>query len=167
MSAKVRQAVTYVMYTPIRIPTVRSAVTYVIYGNLALPKGVDGKTALFNLIHELTEQELRPEDLIIGAPEVTTENGCNTRIRVTSPLRELEGEVYFYYNRAQMNRLPLPSNFVPSKTDLHLLVPDLTTATGMVLSTSDFVNAPVTAGKVKIEAASTSYFFIPGSVLSL
>lgn len=165
MSAKLRQAVTYVMYTPIRIPTIRSAVTYVIYGNLALPKGVDSKTALFNLIYELTEQDLQPEDLNIGPPEVTTENGCNTRIRVTSPLRELEGEVYFYYNRAQVSRLPIPSNFVPAQTDLHLLVPDLQVATGMLVSTGDFVNAPVTAGKVLIEAASTSYFFLPGSTL--
>lgn len=163
MSAKLRQAVTYVVYAPIRIPTLRSAVTYVIYGNLALPKGVEGKVALFNLITDLADRTLNQGDLVLGEPEVTTENGCNTRIRVTSPLRELQGEVYFYYNRAQMNRLPIPSNFVPSKTDLHLLVPDLITATGMVLSTGDFVNAPVTAGKVKIEAASTSYFFLPGS----
>lgn len=167
MSAKLRQAVTYVVYTPIRLPTVRSAVTYVIYGDMVLPKGVTGQRALFDLINDQTDMVLVPEDLVIGPPEVSWINDCNTRIKVSSKKIGVRGDMYFYYNRAEMRRLSLPSNFVPSKADLHALVPDMREATGILLDTTDFVNAPVSNGKVRIEAAATSYFFLPGSVLSL
>ena len=165
MSANLRQAVTYVVYTPIRLPTVRSAVTYVIYGDRAFPKGVTGQQALFDLIKELTDVVLVPGDMTIGPPEPVAINDCNTRIKVSSKKIGVRGDMYFYYNRAEMRRIPIPANFVPSATDLHQLVPDLQLATGMLVSEDDFVNAPVTAGKVKIEAASSSYFFLPGSFL--
>lgn len=173
MTSKVRQVPMYVMHEDPIKPKVRALPVYLMVTEPnGLPKSIPGSTAIFNLVNEGTEKNLKPSDIVIGPPEVTTEFGCNTRILLTAVEGNdlyLTGSFYLYYNRAPMSRLELTSNWKLAGTDTSTATAfaRLLTASGMVLTMNEFVDHPVIGSTLKLEASANGYFFEPGTFVNL
>lgn len=169
-TVKVRQAPAYALYKKLRTGRVRSTPHYVLYSNnRPLPLHVNGLTGLFNLLQENATKELNFNGLEFGPPEVTDQFGCNTKVLVTGKYGSgLLGSMYFYYNRAAIKRVYLDPLFViAGAANVHSMLARINEASQMTLQQTDVVNSPVVGGKVQMTAASTSYFFLPGSTLEL
>ena len=170
MTAKIRQLPTYVLNSVPKKPILRQIPTYVLHGKDGpLPRGVSGKQGVFNMIKEQALRELGLGDLVFGLPETTTEHGCNTRVLVSGTYGTgILGELYFYYNRAEMKRIYLSRSFTRNGlVTAHELVGQLSIASGLVLVENDFVNTSYANGRITLIAATTSYFFQPGTSLEV
>lgn len=173
MAAKVRQAPVYAMWQdPIR-PKIRQTPVFVmVIEPSMLPKNTAGPSAIARLVSEGAKTPILPGDISIGPPEVTTEYNCNTRILITALEKNslnAEGSMYLYYNRAAVSRIDLPVNWTIAGTDTSTAtaLARLVTASGMALTMDDFVNNQLVGTSLKLEGAATSYFFIPGSFITL
>lgn len=136
-----------------------------------LPKGTNGQTSLMNLILQKSKSVRPASQFSLGAPEVSTEPGYDSKALLTAlPAAQLSGSMYWYYNRVRMSRLTNLSGIViGAAANTHALISAINTATGMVLTTADIVNDTIPAGSVEVTltAATTSYFFVPGSTVQL
>lgn len=137
---------------------------FILVGETALPKDIEAKMAVEDMILELATEGLVRGDLVIGPPEVTDQFNRNTRIEVTWPGNPVvEGSVYFYYNRVGVGELKLPPGFaLQEETSSYQLLPRVRSVTGIWIVEDDFVDLPQGNG-VTMRAAASSYFFIPGS----
>lgn len=162
-------------YAMVTLPTtlqLRSVQGYAMVPWRNLPLGQTPAVALMALIL-LNLKSVRPSSHFnLGAVEVSTDDPAyNSKVKVTpTPAALLSGEMYFYYNRIYMNRLPsLSSIVIGSAANVHALIPQINALTGMQLTTSDLVNDAIPAGypEVTLTAASTSYLFVPGTQIQI
>lgn len=132
-----------------------------------LPLATNGQTSLMNLILQKSKITRPASQFSLGLPEASTEPGYDTKALLTAlPAAQLSGSMYWYYNRVHMNRLTNLSGIViGAAASTHGLIAAINTATGMLLTTADIVDTPIVAGSVEVTivAATTSYFFVPGS----
>lgn len=143
---------------------------YVLVADTLFPKGVTGIVALTNMVLRQSKINRAASQFTVGAPEAYSgpETALhNSRVLVTAEASSLlRGSMYFYYTRVPLVRIPidLASIVIGSATSTHGLISAINTASGMVLTTDDIVNTPITAGSVEvtITVAATSRFFLPG-----
>lgn len=157
-------------YAMVQLPAtvqLRSIGGYAMVPYWTLPKGQTPAQALMAMILQQGYLNRPATHFNLGAVEVGTETGYDTKVKVTpTALALLSGEMYFHYNRANMNRMPdLSSIVIGNAANVHALIPQINTLTGMQLTTSDLVNDAIPAGypEITLTAASTSYLFVPGT----
>lgn len=173
MGTSVRQVPVYVMSEDPVKPKVRALPVYLMVTEPnSLPKSIRGATAIFNLVNEATEKNLKPSDVTIGLPEAVSEFGCNTRILLTAVegnALNLVGDFYLYYNRAVMSRIDLLSSFRLAGTDssTQTALGRININSGMVLTIDDLVNNQVVGSSLKLEPRANNYFFQPGTFITL
>ena len=173
MTSKVRQAPVYVMWEDPVKPKIRAMPVYLMVTEPnGMPKSVSGTTAIFNLVNDGTELNLKVGDVTIGLPEVTTEHGCNTKILITAVEGNdlnLIGSFYLFYNRAPMSRIDLLASYRLSSTDstTSTALGRININSGMALTMNDLVNNPVVGSSLKLEPSAANYFFEPGTFITL
>lgn len=170
MSTKVRQLPLYALYEPARKPAVRQLPLYVVYGDTGqLPRGVNGRQGVFNMLQEQTERELGANHISIGVPEVSSLYDRNTRVLVTGASEYgINGEMYFYYNRVPLRSLYVPISFsLTGESSVYGLLGKLSTASETIVQQTDVLDAAVVNNKVMMTASDQSYFFLPGTQLEL
>jgi hypothetical protein len=168
--AAVSGVTAYATYPEPNILTLRNVQGYALVSDIALPKGVNGITALANLVLAQSKSIRPASQFTFGAPESYAGSETilhNSRVNVTAGATSaLSGSMYFYYSRVSLARIPanLTAIVIGSATSTQGLIAAINTASGMVLTTDDIVDVPIAAGSVEvtITAASTSRFFIPG-----
>lgn len=161
-------------YAMVQLPAVvqlRSIAGYAMVPFNALPKGQTPAVALMTMILTQARTTRPATHFNLGAVEVGTETGYDTKVKVTPTASALlSGEMYFHYNRVSMNRMPdLSSIAIGSAANTHALITQINALTGMVLTTSDLVNEDIPAGtpEFTLKAASTSYLFTPGTQIQV
>lgn len=158
----------YAMGVPPNSLAMKSFNGYAMVYNVALPKGVDGKTALMNMILAVSKTVRPATHFSLGAVEAYNDPNAvyNSRALLSAlPAAQLTGSMYFYFNRTGLARLgSLAGVVIGSAATTQALIPAINAATGMTLTAADIVDAPIPSGAVEvtITAASTSYFFTPG-----
>lgn len=164
-------------YAAVRIPdtlSLRNLQGYVAVSTASLPKGITGKDALLAMIVAKAKSTRPANHFTVVAPvDYTGDGGTHNTQVLTSPTQAalLSGSMYFIYNRVDIKRMmDDPSSLAfGSATTVHELIPAINAATGMIITTDDLVNKPLVpgAGVVTVTAASTSYFFTPGTTIVL
>lgn len=173
MSSKIRQAPVYVMYEdPVKYKIRQVPVYLMVTEPSAVPKSIPGATAIFNLVNEATDLNLKTTDVSIGPPEVTTEYGCNTKILLTAletNTFNMVGSFYMYYNRALMSRIDLLASYRLASGDSSTAtaLARINSASGMALTMNDLVNNQVVGSTLKLEPSASNYFFEPGTFITL
>jgi len=158
----------YVMGVPPNSLAMKTFNGYAMAYNVALPKGVDGKTGLMNMILAVSKTVRPATHFSLGAVEAYNDPNqiYNSRALLTAlPAAQLSGSMYFYYNRTGLARMgSLAGVVIGNAATTQALIPAINAATGMTLTTADIIDEPIAAGspEVTITAASTSYFFTPG-----
>lgn len=170
-SVQLRDIRGYAMVTLPATVQLRSIGGYAMVPFGYLPKGQTPAQALMALIL-LQGRTTRPATHFnLGQVEVGTETGYDSKVKVTpTALALLGGEMYFHYNRVNMNRMPdLSSIVIGSAANVHALIPQINTLTGMQLTTDDLVNDAIPAGypEITLTAASSSYLFVPGTQIQI
>lgn len=136
-----------------------------------LPKGQTPAQALMAMILLQSRTSRPATHFSLDPVEVGTETGYDSKVKVTPTAAALlSGEMYFHYNRVPMNRMASLSTIViGSAANVHALIPQINTLTGMQLTTGDLVNDNIPAGspEITITAAATSYLFTPGTQIQL
>lgn len=168
MAMNLRKTTVYALHDDYKNGNVRAAPMYVLLGMFAKLPSQEVVEVLQEQIRSLTEYEFQPGELSIGPPEVSTEHDCNTKILVTSTSPEVEGQMYFYYNRVSVDRLNLGTEFVLSgEIGLSGILPRISAYAVVPLHEEQFVAAEVINGQLEVKAAETGYLFIPGSKINI
>lgn len=161
-------------YAMMSLPTtvlLRDVRGYAMVPFINLPKGQTPAVALMAMILVQCRTARPATHFNLGSVEAGTETGYDSKVKVTpTELALLSGEMYFHYNRVHMNRLPdLSSIVIGSAANVHALIPQINTLTGMQLTTADLVNDVIPAGypEITLTAANTSYLFVPGTQTQL
>jgi hypothetical protein len=141
------------------------------------PFGTPGPAAILTAINKEQGITLTSAQVTVGAPVATTGDTLfNTSVTLTSiPNKGFKGTFTARYNRvsgslsAVLNNLTIPGDGAFTVGTTHDLIPLINTATGLTLVTGDIVNEaiPVGTNSVDLKAASTSYFFLPGSTFKV
>ncbi|MGG4591645.1 hypothetical protein ACLPJK_25660 [Pseudomonas aeruginosa] len=176
--ANVNVATTYLSALITQHPAVNLTTTYlqVLVGPddrpyIGLPKNIAGLDAVAQAVMETADNPLDRSWFAFGVPQPHAGEGlANTRITVTATLNApLRGSDDLYYNRLAIDDL-FDEEKLPGWTscrdmaDFRALIEDLY---GILLSEEDLVPRTTTATGAVLEAASTSYFFIPGTRVTL
>lgn len=170
MAANIAHIQAYALYPEPNQLSLRNVQGYALVFDVALPKGVNGPTALTNLILAQSITARPASHFNIGVPEAYSGDQTpyhNSRVQVTAAAASLlQGSMYFYYTRVGLAKIPTDLTAISpaSAATTQALIPAINTASGMTLTTQDIVDEPIPAGAVEvtITAAATSRFFIPG-----
>lgn len=165
----------YAMGQPANTVNLRTLNGYAMVPFAKLPTGANGASSLMTLILQKSKSVRPASQFSLGPVEVASDlAGYDTKALLTAqPSSLLSGSMYWYYNRAPMNKLSSAGNIagitIGAAANTHALISAINTATGMVLTTADIVNTPIVAGSVEvtITAADTSYIFAPGSTVNI
>lgn len=140
----------------------------------APPFNIAGSVAILNLLNTQAKKVFTYSDIAIGGPVAITDDGVvNTEIEVTAyPISGYKGTTKLQYKRVPIynavdNKALLIN--INSNTTIHALLPSINSAYGLALTTSDVENTAVSIGAalISLTAASTSYVYLPGSILYL
>lgn len=157
----------------------RSLDAFVMYGvNNLPPFGSPGQAAILTAINKEQSISLLARQVTFGALTPTPVNDTlfNTYITLTSVVGQgYKGTFTVRYNRVDaalstvLNNLVLPGGQTIAVANTHALIPLINTTTGLSLVTDDIVNEAIPTGSksVSLKAATTSYFFLPGSTFKV
>lgn len=157
----------------------RSLDVFAMYGlNNLPPFGSPGQAAILAAINKEQGSSILARQVTIGGPVAAAAGDTlfNTSVLLTSVANQgFSGNFTFRYNRADasaagaLNNLVVPGTAFFAVTDTHALIPLINTATGLTLVTADIVKEDIPAGtnSFNVKAASTSYFFLPGSTFKV
>lgn len=176
MTLTVRNTPVYVLASIAQRINVRNAPVYVLASlRLALKKGGTAKNQLEEKIREAALEDLGSTELsfsqVLASDEHPDQNTSFVATVVGSDIAE--GETTFYYNRRPLMDLligvNLPKVTVIGLTNTHQLLEQLVTLTGVALEGIDIANQAlvVTDNQVTLTAGAGSYFFTPGSQVSI
>lgn len=170
MSRAVRLLPTYVL-TGIPIATaLRAAPAYVLVGETKrAPTGLTGKQAVFNLILQNTSVEFDIEDFYFSLPKVIEEGDKNTEVTLyPKASTEYTGKITFQYNRLPLDNLFLNSPVeITDEVTAYDLIDALINASGVLFGQDDLEETLVGEESITLIAGPCSYFFIPGTLLTV
>jgi hypothetical protein len=140
----------------------------------SLNLSVTGNQALYALINNNSlYQSWSASNSTLGAPVVDNSvTNCNTRVNLAAKTASgYSGNINLYYNRRPISdaiNTSVSLGTIASNTDVWTLLPTINSKYGTNLTTSDVLNASVSAGAttVMLTVASGSYMFVPGSVVA-
>jgi hypothetical protein len=139
----------------------------------ALPTA-KGSAAMLALINANVITPFTAANLTIGQPQASTQNNCNTVVQITAqPASGYSGSMNLYYNRRNIQDAVTSTSWllgtISAATTVQALLSQINTAYGTNFDPTDVVNGTVNAGatSIMLVAASTSYVFVPGTVVYL
>jgi len=139
----------------------------------SLPKGVTGLQAVLLMIVAKANTVRPTTDFTAVAVEaLTNDANYNARVQVkASAASGLKGTKWFRYNRVPISRMTLDPNNIPlgTATTIYEALSAISAVVGITLTVDDVVDGPISASAYTVElvAKSTSYWFIPGSKVTI
>lgn len=169
MTASVRGVYGYALTKTPVATSMRGIVGYaLVEERTIIGPGKTGYRAVLDMVLGLTHHTFPEGSLTLSAPSSSGDAGNNTQVSATAgPASLLSGSMTFVYQRKPlaeiMSELPVEAFDVSAYSTVHELLDDLNTLTGMMFEPIDFENTPITGSSVSLQAASSSYYFIPGT----
>jgi len=156
----------------------RSLDVFALYRTTNLPPfGNPAAAALLAAINKEQGVSILARQVTVGAPTPTVNDALfNTSVTLDSVVGQgYKGPMTVRYNRADaalsstLANLVLPGDQTFAAANVHALIPLINSTTGLSFVTDDFVNDVIPAGSKSftLKAASTSYFFLPGSTFKV
>jgi len=134
-----------------------------------IPLHKEDKSAITDMIKRVSTRDWGDDELVISEPTVVTgQPRVNTLITVNEPTGRYLGTFDLSYTRRDIAESFVDIT-VTRKSTVYELIDELSEVTGLVLSARDFVDGPIGLqdDTVVLEAADTSYFFIPGTQVTV
>jgi hypothetical protein len=136
-----------------------------------LPAGLTGQQAVLAMIVAKSKTIRPTTDFTIDASTVLTGDPLfNSRVKATATSASgLFGSYTFRYNRVALSRMGLTSSSfdLGTATTIYGLLPAISAAAGITLTTDDVEDGVIGAGDltVTLKAKASSWWFIPGNTL--
>ena len=170
MSLTIRSAPSYALTQSLPNVQLRQVIAYALVDpRPELPSGKSGAELVKEMILALTTHSFPEGSMQIDPPATSADPKGNSTVLVTAlDGSQLTGSMTFFYRRLPIDealgeRIPQGSIVPTNYANSHAMLADLIALTGIELRPNDIENLPVSGGSVTIRAASSSYFFVPGS----